>query len=278
MKKATLFLLSTALFALSCSSSGSSNDDESGSVDPTTCGTIVKGSYKNPVSDGDGEVVFFVSAPKSNLLIVQNQSGQDFQIRLLGITDEPQNKLFVARDIISGFASDGLLFVPAGCTDTSAGNAQIGSVFNRIGRNLVESLVTAGVATANPSDICGGAQIGQCLITISNSDPINSGPLSSFLWKPVSDSDGNLAIHTGPFGTTVLLNGVAGRNQGPGNGYGSLARFPKPGCAYGGVRIEVVDSQGLPYTVGGKTSFTVPSPCGRFCGTNGENPVACTKN
>lgn len=277
MKKATLLLLSAALFALSCSSSGSGGDD-SAVVDPTTCGTIVKGQYKNPVSDGDGEVVFFASAPKSNLLIVQNQLGQDFQVRLLGITDEPQSKLLAARSVISSFSSEGLLFVPAGCTDASAASAQIGSVFNRAGENLAERLTTNGVATANPNDICGGGQIGQCLITIANTDTINSGPLTSFLWKPVSDSDGNLAIHTGPFGTTVLVNGVAGRNQGPGNGYGSLARFPRPGCAYGGARIEVLDSQGLPYTVGGKTSFSVPNPCGRFCATDGNDVVGCVKN
>ena len=276
MKKATLLLLSTALFALSCSSSGSG--DDSGAVAPTTCGTIVKGKYKNPISDGDGEVVFFVSASKSNLLTVQNQNGEDFQVRLLGITDEPQSRLFTARNVISSFAFDGLLFVPAGCTDASAGNAQIGSVFNRAGENLAETLASNGVATANASDICSGGQIGQCLLTIANTNTINSGPLSSFLWKPVADSDGNLAIHTGPFGTTVLVNGVAGRNQGPGNGYGSLARFSSPGCAYGGAKIEVLDSQGLPYTVGGKTSFSVPNPCGRFCATDGNDVVGCVKN
>lgn len=256
MKKATILILILSLVALSCGggSSGGSGDDSE--VAPTTCGTIVKGKYVNPVSDGDGEVVFFVSASKANLITVQNLEGADFQIRLLGITEQPTSRLLAARSIIATFAFDGLLFVPAGCTDPSVGNAQIGSVFNRAGENLSETLVGNGVATADPQDICGGGQIGQCLVTISNTNPINSGPLSSFLWKPQSDSDGNLAIHTGPFGTTVIVNGVTGTNQGPGNGFGSLARFPRPGCAYGGARIEVLDSQGLPYTVGGQTTFT----------------------
>jgi len=238
----------------------------------------VNGKYKNPVADSDGEIVFFVSASASNLIIVQRQDGQDILVRLLGITDEPRSRLTAAKSIISSFASDGLLFVPAGCTDSAASNAIVGSVFNRAGENLAELLVTGGVASANTVDICGGAQIAQCLVTISNSDPINSGPLSTFLWKPVSDSDENLAIHSGPFGTTVLVNGVAGQNQGPGNGFGSLARFPRPGCAYGGARVEVLDSDGLPYTVGGRTSFTIPSPCGRHCATDGNAVVACVKN
>ena len=276
MKRIVLLLVVLAAFTISCSGSGGYGG--SADVPPTTCGTIVKGKYKNPVSDKDGEVVLLVTATKSNFLTVQNEKGEEFGIRLLGITDEPRSRLFAAKSIISSFAYDGLLFVPAGCNDPLAGNAQKGSVFNRAGENLAEVLVGNAVATANPTDICGGDRIGQCLLTISDINPINSGPLSSFLWKPQADSDGNLAVHTGPYGTTVIINGVTGVNQGPGNGYGSLARFPRPGCSYAGAQIQVLDSQGLPYTVGGKTTFSVPNPCGRFCATDGNNPVVCSRN
>jgi len=97
------------------------------------------------------------------------------------------------------------------------------------------------------------------------------------LWKPVSDSDGKLAIHTGPFNTSVIVNGELGENSGPGNGFGSLARFSRPGCGYSDPQIQVIDNgTGRRYEVGGQTTFTVPLPCNRHC-LEGDAIVACTK-
>jgi hypothetical protein len=274
----SLIILSTLALLVACSSGGGGESEDSG-VEATSCGTIANGQYKNPVSDGDGEVVFLATVSEVNTLIVQNQFGEDLLVRLIGLSDEPKSKLSLAKSFISSFASGGMLFVSAGCNDLTIGSAIIGAMFNREGKNLSEELVKIGLAIPKDSDVCGGTQIAECLNTIYNTNPINAGELDRFLWKPVSDSDGKLAIHTGPFGTTVVVSGETGRNQGSGNGYGSLARFARTGCAYGGARIQVLNSEGIPYLVGGKTTFTIPNPCGRYCVEGGDgNVFACVKN
>lgn len=55
-----------------------------------------------------------------------------------------------------------------------------------------------------------------------------------FLWKPISDSTGKLAIHL-PVGSAgpISVNGETGAYGGYGNGNRYLGRFSKPGSAYG---------------------------------------------
>ena len=280
MKYLTLFSLSILpLIFASCGSGGGSKSGGDAIVPATTCGTIADGKYVNPVSDSDGQVASLNSVAKNNVIILQNQVGGRLLVRLIGLTAEPQSRLAIARNFTETFSSGGLLYVPAGCRDANESGAFIGSVFNRNGENLSEALVRQGLATANPNDSCGGARIGQCFASIQNSNPINVGELSRFLWKPTSDSDTALAVHTGPFGTTVVVNGETGVNQGSGNGYGSLARFSRSGCAYGSPRIQVLNGDGIPYTVGGKTVFSVPNPCGRYCVEDGNGQVvSCSKS
>lgn len=60
-----------------------------------------------------------------------------------------------------------------------------------------------------------------------------------FLWKPVSERNGNLAVLADLEGLTVWAENADGTikdrlsNTGPSNGYGTTARAPRPGCAYG---------------------------------------------
>lgn len=66
-----------------------------------------------------------------------------------------------------------------------------------------------------------------------NGNPL--GFLQGFLWKPVSDSTGKLAIlYPASIGKgTVYVNGEAGSYGGRGNGDREHYRFSKPGAAYG---------------------------------------------
>jgi hypothetical protein len=83
-------------------------------------------------------------------------------------------------------------------------------------------------------------------------------------WKPLSDSTGKLAIHTSPYDTIVIVNGETGTNQGPGNGYGSLARFNKPGCAYGAATVRVVNERGAAYMFNGQSEIKIADGCSRW--------------
>jgi len=208
-------------------------------------------------------------------MILSDDFGQEIPVRLLGLTGGYAQKADAAKRFIQDFSGGNVLYVPTGCKDDSG--AFVGAVFNSEGENLAEALVRGGLAEPRTEDICNGSRIGQCFASIANSDPVTAGELDTFLWKPVSDSDGKLAIHTGPFGTTVIVSGETGRNQGPGNGFGSLARFNRPGCGYPGATVQVLNSEGLPYTLGGKTTIAIPSPCSRYCGENGKL-FACTKS
>ena len=212
---------------------------------------------------------------------MRNADGEDLLVRLLGLSGEPSSRSASAISYIRSFSRGALLYYPAGCQEgvSGGGTAALGTVFNLSGDNLAEELAKAGLVSANPNDGCGGAEYGQCLESLAQSDPVTAGELPRFLWKPVSDSDGGLAIHTSPSGTTVVVNGVTGRNQGGGNGYGSLARFSPSGCAFGNPQIQVFNSRGLLYTVNGETTFTVPNPCGRYCVEDGNGQVfSCPKS
>ena len=72
---------------------------------------------------------------------------------------------------------------------------------------------------------------------------------------------------------------MTGTNQGPGNGYGSLARFSQPGCAYGAnVQVKVIDERtGAAYTFNGSDTITIPNGCNRYCIKEGAIAL-CPKN
>jgi hypothetical protein len=71
----------------------------------------------------------------------------------------------------------------------------------------------------------------------------------------------------------VVVEGENGRNAGPGNGYGSLARFRKNGCGYGkNVRLRLVMSDGSDYVFkNGNDYAVIPNGCSRWVvGTDGK--------
>jgi hypothetical protein len=287
-KKVLALLLIVGL--CSCTSGGGSSDGEdSGSSDSsnresgtaaTNCGVVKNDRLINPVSESDGEVVQISRAANQNALILNTSTGGQILIKLHALDASPEAIRNTAISYINGFAGKPALLVRAGksCPAVLAGGGlgELGQLILSSGVSLSEELVSRGFATPTSSDACSSNLISSCYTALQESNPQSAGELNSFLWKPVADSDGNLAIHTGPFGTTVSVNGEIGRNQGGGNGFGSLARFSKPGCAYSNPKIIVRSSNGLPYSVAGQTTLSVGNPCGRHCLVGGQI-VACSK-
>ena len=286
-----LVLTSLIIVGISCTKSSSDSSGDSTNPPPsngsgnngpearTNCGVVINGQVVNPISDSNGEAVRLEQVADSNGFIATTSAGK-ILIKLHGISSEPSALRNNAINFLDNYTGRTVLFIRAtdNCTALLPGGglAQVGQLITSAGESISESLVRTGFANASSSDGCGSELITTCLSALQESDPQTAGELDSFLWKPTSDSNGNLAIHTGPFGTTVSVNGEIGQNQGGGNGFGSLARFSRPGCAYGNNRVIVRSSSGFPYTVGGQTSFNVPDPCGRHC-LQGGKIVACSK-
>jgi hypothetical protein len=247
----------------------------------TNCGTVVNGKLKNPASAGDG----FRSPIKvmgANLLSITLPTGP-LMVKLHGLSaPSSSSKASAAQSTLEGLAAleDGI-FIPADsdCTARLGNGSQgaFGQVFTASGRSYSELLVEQGLAQVS-SDACGGELLTPCYKALQeNSDKKVAGEIGRLLWKPISDSTGKLAVHTGPFGVTVKVSGEEGKAQGGGNGYGDLARFSKPGCGYGAnVQVQVFNSQGAAYTFNGSTTITIPNGCQRYC-IEGKTLAPCAK-
>lgn len=239
------------------------------------CGVVSGGQeVRDPVTSDEGIPVYVRDVLSANLVVVEvtNDDGTrgEILVRLHGVKDSPATKRNAAINRLNSLSGGQAYLYKAAdsCDITVAGGGSgiAGALVNNAGVSFAEDIIRAGLADPETADVCGGELIGACLASIAGSTPQTAGELDSFLWKPTSDSNGNLAIHTGPYNTDVYVNGEKGVNQGAGNGYGSLARFSKPGCSYPSPRIQVYNgSSGLPYSVNGRTTLTVSSPCSRHC-------------
>lgn len=109
------------------------------------------------------------------------------------------------------------------------------------------------------------------LITQDNSAAESSedSEILSFVWKPESESDGNLVVLINPLDATVRVTGSISEtlvNSGASNGFGTTARGTLSGCDYGqGVIVEFFSSEGKQLrTSGGNLSITIPDGCNRY--------------
>jgi hypothetical protein len=152
----------------------------------------------------------------------------------------------------------------------------VGHLFSANGKSFAEELIKKNAAVVT-TDVCQGFKVSPCYRALAEQSipptptieiPDYEGPAQAkgfILWKPVSDSDGRLAVHSVPYGTSVRVEGETGRNQGGGNGYGSLARFRKAGCSYGkNVKLELILSGGEKHTFKDKTFAIIPDGCQRW--------------
>jgi len=248
---------------------------------------VYEGRYTNPVSRKDGSQAE-LSYMGPNLLTMKTKKGEKLvKIHGLGIPVESY-KVQGSRTVLTSLLAEGdaYLYMPEPDCSTVMENGQEGivaHVFSASGKSFSETLLKRGYGQPE-LDVCQGSLVSSCYRALAEEAaptpvptpyiPVSGGagvPPGDFLWKPVSDSNGRLAIHTAPYGTTVRVNGETGRNQGAGNGFGSLARFSKAGCGYGrNVRVVVTDSTGAAVLYNEKPYLTIPDGCKRYRFKNGK--------
>lgn len=112
-------------------------------------------------------------------------------------------------------------------------------------------------AAASPATSSSPAPTASAARPATTTTASSSGGGGGFLWKPVSDSNGNLVVilpsqYNGKV-SSVSVNGERGSFSGIANGNRTHWRFSKPGAAYGS-NAKVVAS-----TSGGNVTWTVPN-------------------
>ena len=276
MKQGRFFTIALAAVTILNLAGCTKESDDNGSTGQATagelrtdCGTVFNGQINNPPKASKAQVgsVRFIG---SNLVSMKLKDGEQL-IKLHGLgTPYEDYKNSGARTVITELAAEGdaLFYIATeDCqvTLSDGGKGVIGHVFSAQGKSFSETLIKKGYAQVS-SDSCQGNLISTCYSALEDQTAQTiAGELTEFLWKPVSDSNGKLAVHTGPYGTSVIVNGETGANQGGGNGFGSLARFSKPGCSYGAnVKVQVVNENGASYYYKGQPFITIPNGCQRY--------------
>jgi len=218
----------------------------------TVCGAVIDNQLYKPIPLDRLEPVL-VQPLRADLAIINRlqgpYAGLPQVVKLHGVSSDGlspfQNQK--GMDLINLASTPNGYFVSAGdnCI-TTLPDGTLALVGQLISSDLyVVSEFSRYFNTVLPTpDICGGEQLNACITSIQPKVEISPISINIFLWKPASDGDGTLVILVGPYDITVVVNGEVGASSGPSNGYGSTARFPKPGCAYGAAKVEFFDSLG----------------------------------
>lgn len=247
----------------------------------TSCGTVFNGELINPVKPKEAKrgAIRYVGP---NLVAMKTKKGEQL-IKLHGL-DAPasEEKRTGAKELLTKLSAEGegyFFIAEPDCIvmlDDGTEGA-VGHVFSAKGKSFAEQLIKSSDAEV-ASDVCQGSLISSCYRALEEEsapptptsipEPDYSGPANAkgfILWKPLSDNDGRLAVHSVPYGASVRVAGETGRDQGPGNGYGSLARFKRAGCNYGKkVKLELLLSDGTTFQFGAKPYATIPDGCKRY--------------
>jgi hypothetical protein len=253
-------------------------DPRTGEV-TTDCGIVTNGRLSNPVNLDDGQAVRVTQVLSNNLVLIQDIGGTTTQlVKLQGVASSTSTS---GRQMIQGLTSPDATFFKA-TSDCNVpldggGNGTIGQLISGSGKSVSEQLIKSGYATVDANDACSGNLLGACFSALTDNggpdpDPTDPptdsiGEIEQFLWKPLSDTKGPIAVvlerHCN---TTIRVNGESFSNSGGGNGRCTTGSGRKAGCAYGkNVRVEVIDNQtGKHYTHNGQPFITVPDGCSRF--------------
>lgn len=286
----TRSLLAAAYLTLSLSFVGcvKQEDDSSTSSSGTSpskpfhtdCGTVIDASLKNP-ADPKGGMKGTVTVVGANLLIMKPEKGGEILIKLHALgAPYSQTIQTAAQSALKELAKEPAVFFPAGkaCTTrVESATGTVGQLFTASGKSYSEKLINEGYGQVE-SDGCDSSLILSCYQALAEEAARKyAGEVEAFLWKPISDSNGKLAIHSTPADTIITVNGETGQDFSGGNGYANLTRFSKPGCSYGkNVTVKLTNSKGAPYRFAGKSTITIPDGCQRYCIRNGSL-VTCPK-
>lgn len=250
----------------------------SGVVIPLTssCGVVVDGILYEGLNAAQAEAVS-VEALNTDLVIVRSLygdlAGSPQLVQLQGLTAEGVSPFKRQQGVsqINRMAGSYAFFVQAGrncATVVDGGGAGvIGQIFTSGGDSINEALLKSGQALPR-LDSCGGDVLYDCYNKTEVAEEFSSLILNNFLWKPVSDNDGNLVIGVDEF-ITVKVTGALTETQSAqryaGSPYVSFLRFSRPGCSYGNsIRVEFFDQNGLTVkTATGLEQITINSGCSR---------------
>jgi hypothetical protein len=277
------FVVAVSISLCACTKGGggdSGTDAPPSKGGQTECGVVSDGRLINPDPD-DGEFVQVVSAISVNLVVIANGSdGANRRvIKLQGVGES--TTAFgdrEGRSDIANLTSNGAYFFKA--TDdceavfSNGSRGAIGSLLTPNGRSVAEELIRKRYAPVDRNDACGGSLLGGCLAQIQSATPEGSaGEIAGgFLWKPISESDGNLVIQVFECDVQIEVRSstfpgavLSPQNLGSGNARCSTFRFDRPGCAFGAATVRVLDRDtGLPYLFQGSSDIEIANGCQRF--------------
>ncbi len=295
-----LLLLSCVVLAISCTESGgddspsspsssipSENNDVSTRSASTDCGIPVNGNLENPLALRTNTV--FSASGISGTLANVRISGDDFTVKLSGVSPKA-GQAQAAANKITELSRNGIFYVESlnDCTVIRGGDpVLVGQLITIGGSSISEALLLSGLAEPDINDLCVPGQLLSCYDSLADSvgsstptnasdDNSDSGSTSSvsssgngFLWKPISEGDGNLVILVPNSKVKIVtVNGERGRSTGASNGRAGTFRFSKPGCSYGSsakVRGFTSNAVATPLTSDGRTRLTI-NGCSRFEG------------
>ena len=269
---ASLALLSVLTGCTKSGSGGEASSDAGtdSKTATTACGVVFNGRLQNPVDLADGQLVTVLDVLSSNLVAVSGDSGKTRTVvKLQGVdSSTTTSKDAQAVEAIRSLTSGGAYFYKATPDCNTGTSGTIGTLLSKGGSSVNEEVIKRGFAPADTNDACNGELLGSCFQALDEStddEQTSSNVGCGFLWKPVSDKDGSLAVLVDECSVRVFVNGEELEQAGAGNGRCTTARGTKPGCAYGQATVEIFDSfTGLPYVFkNGKTKLSV-NGCQRF--------------
>lgn len=235
------------------------------------CGVVSNGSLQNGISSDEAEAVRVQVNNEADTVIVTRlsgeQAGNQQVIKLLGASDDALSAIASNRGVeqLRSLTRNGAFLVPAassGCETSfpTGGAGVLGQLFTPSGQNVAEELISTG-SLLPAADICSPAELVGCYDALPVQELVSSTRIRSFLWKPVSERDGNLVILVNPFNVDVLVNGELLTNFGASNGRGTTARANRSGAGFGSnITVEFFDSSGRRILLNdGRESVTIPS-------------------
>ena len=245
------------------------------------CGAVKDGVVLNPVTLAEDVAVEVVDVDEVIVTRLRGlEAGNKQAVKLQGLSTQGvvAFRQALGRSLLSSETAAGAYLAVAdqGCPAalSGGGNGVYGQLYSRAGVSLNEELLSKGAAVA-AADTCGGNLLTACYGVIQAAVPppgdeeASDLVIDDFLWKPVSDSTGKLAVLANPAMIRIVVTGNITEtlsDGGSGNGRGINARGQHPGCDFGNdVKVEFFDQQGRRiFLADGRDSVIVPRGCERY--------------
>ena len=281
-----LLCLTLACFLIACSSEDGEGDDSgsddissdsgvSGEAFASTCGVIIDGDFSSDVPSDQLELVSVNVSTAQNVVVTRQEgeeAGNQQAIKLHGVTTAGVNSFFQLQgeELIRELTTPVAFLVQSGdtpeCQFNFPGGAvgTFGQLFSANGVNINEALLAQGSVIPTVEG-CMDSELAGCYASIEIEENISPTTVSNFLWKPVSERDGNLVILIDPFNVAVIVNGEALVDFGPSNSRGTTARANQSGASFGAnAVVEFFDSQGRRVLLSdGRSEVIIPSGASR---------------